>query len=107
MVRCKTAFSRITLAVILTFVGFSQTYLYKVSNLNYDFFWFPLGVIAKIVSGNEFLMLFAAGLQFFVIFEFVNRLARSFIEALFVIVISYLALVGAALFCGELYYIKN
>lgn len=107
MVRYKMAFSRIMLAAILTFVGFSQTYLYKVSNLNYDFFWFPLGLIAKIVSGNEFLMLFAAGLQFFVIFEFANRLARSFIEALFVIVISYLALVGAALFCGELYYIKN
>lgn len=107
MARYKIAFSRIILALILTLVGFSQTYRYKVSNLNYDIFWFPLGVITKIVSGNEVLMLFAASIQFLIIFEFANRLARSFREALFVVAIAYLALVGVALFCVELYYLNK
>ena len=86
--------TRILLALILTAVGFSKTYLIKDGYFIYDKIWFPLGVIVKRVTGNEFLMLLAALFQFLLIFESVNKFEKRPIIFTLIVVITYSSLVG-------------
>ncbi len=94
--KCYSRLSIYIVALILTIIGFSQTYLWKFSELMNDVLWFPLGVITKKITGNEILMVLAAFLQFFVIFEIAYRFSRSPITFALITLGMFIPLVGIA-----------
>ena len=96
----NTRFRSLTIkliAIILTILGFTQTYLYKIPQNMNDIYWFPLGAIIKHITGNEILMLLAAFLQFFAVLEFSYRLTSRKLIFILLTISIYIFLVGTAL----------
>jgi hypothetical protein len=87
----------IIIPLILTIIGYSQSYIYKTPQKLNDLFWFPLGAIVKVITGNEILMIFSGTLQFFIIFQSAYILNKRNIYFFSIVLIIYLFLLGVAI----------